>query len=47
VSLGWFAWTTVVLAVGALSFGNAAVTAVALLLRGATSGAPKNPNCAG
>jgi GT2 family glycosyltransferase len=41
--LGWFTWTTVALALVTLSFGNAAVTAVALLLRGAASGAPEEP----
>jgi hypothetical protein len=43
VSLGWFAWSTVALGLVLLSFGNAAVTAAALLLRGATSGAPEEP----
>lgn len=37
---GWFTWSTFVLAVVGLSFGHAAVTAAALLLRGA---APKAP----
>jgi GT2 family glycosyltransferase len=45
--LGWFTWTTVVLALVALSFGGAAVTAVALLSRGATSGSPEEPELQG
>ena len=40
-SLGSFSWTAVVLAIVLLSFGNAAVSAAALLLRGATAGAPE------
>ena len=43
VGVGWFAWSTVALALVLLSFGNAAVTAAALLLRGATAGAPEEP----
>lgn len=37
---GWSTWLDVLLAVALLSFGNAVVTAVALLLRGALPGAP-------
>ncbi len=42
-AVGWYAWTTVGLAVVLLSFGSAAVTAGALLLRGAAPGAPDEP----
>jgi hypothetical protein len=37
---GWYAWTSVGLVLVVLSFGNAALTAAALLLRGAAEGAP-------
>jgi hypothetical protein len=39
-SAGWFPWTAAVLVLVLMSFGNAAVTAAALLLRGASPGAP-------
>jgi hypothetical protein len=39
--VGWFSWTAPLLAIVALSFGNAAVTTAALLLRGSTAGAPE------
>jgi hypothetical protein len=38
--LGWFSWTAPFFALLLLSFGNAAVTAAALLLRGFASGSP-------
>jgi hypothetical protein len=38
---GWFTWTTVVLALVLLSFGTAAVSTAALLLRGAHPEAPE------
>ena len=37
---GWFSWTSVALVVALLAFGNAMVTAAALLLRGAAPWAP-------
>jgi hypothetical protein len=40
---GWFPWSTPLLAVLLLSFGGAAVTAAALLLRGFAPGAPLEP----
>src|SRR5262245_17287788 len=40
---GWFSWTSVLLAIVLLSFGNAAVSTAALLLRGSTPGAPELP----
>jgi glycosyltransferase involved in cell wall biosynthesis len=40
---GWFPWTPVMFAILLLSFGNAAVSAAALLLRGSTPGAPELP----
>lgn len=42
-ALGWFTWSAVVLALVLLSFGNAAVSGAALLLRGASPGAPEEP----
>ena len=41
--VGWFSWTSVFLAVVLLSFGNAAVSMAALLLRGSSAGAPEEP----
>ncbi len=38
---GWFAWTSAILVVLLLSFGTAAVSAAALLLRGAHPGSPE------
>jgi cellulose synthase/poly-beta-1,6-N-acetylglucosamine synthase-like glycosyltransferase len=38
--LGWFSWTSLFLAIVLLSFGNAAVSTAALLLRGSSTGAP-------
>ena len=40
-SLGWLSWTSVLLAIMALSLGNAAVTMAALILRGSSAGAPE------
>jgi GT2 family glycosyltransferase len=40
-SAGWVSWSTAALAFLALSFANAAVSAAALLLRGAAPGAPE------
>lgn len=40
---GWTPWSTLVLSAIVLSFGRAAVTAVALLLRGAAPNAPGGP----
>ena len=40
---GWFTWSAAALVLVLLSFGNAAVTTAALLLRGATPGAPDEP----
>jgi hypothetical protein len=40
-SVGSFTWTLPILAIVLLSFGNAAVSAAALLLRGASAGAPE------
>ena len=40
---GWFSWTAFILAMTLLSFGNAAVSMAALLLRGSTAGAPGDP----
>ncbi|HEX7798468.1 MAG TPA: hypothetical protein VF456_29090 [Vicinamibacterales bacterium] len=42
-SAGWFAWTSVFLAVALLAFGNAAVSTAALLLRGSSAGSPEEP----
>jgi poly-beta-1,6-N-acetyl-D-glucosamine synthase len=42
-SAGWFSWTSVLLAVALLAFGNAAVSTAALLLRGSSPGAPEEP----
>lgn len=39
-ALGWYSWSAFALAVFALAFGHAAVTAAALLLRGSAPGAP-------
>ena len=41
--MGWFSWTSVLLAILVLALGNAAVSAAALLLRGSTPGAPELP----
>jgi hypothetical protein len=41
--VGWFSWSAVVLAIVLLSFGSAAVTNGALLLRGSAAGAPDEP----
>jgi cellulose synthase/poly-beta-1,6-N-acetylglucosamine synthase-like glycosyltransferase len=41
--LGWFSWTSVILAIILLALGNAAVSAAALLLRGSAPGAPELP----
>ena len=40
---GWFSWTSVILAIVLLSFGHAALSTAALLLRGSTPGAPELP----
>ena len=40
---GWFSWTNLVLLVVVLAFGNAAITAAALLLRGTAPGGPAFP----
>jgi glycosyltransferase involved in cell wall biosynthesis len=42
-SAGWFSWTPVILAIVLLSFGNAAVSSAALLVRGSMPGAPNPP----
>jgi hypothetical protein len=41
--VGWFSWSAVVLAIVLLSFGSAAVSNGALLLRGSAAGAPDEP----
>ena len=40
---GWLAWATVLFVLSLLTFGNAIVTAAALLLRGAAPDAPSTP----